>query len=128
MQVVVTKHHGLGNDFLVLDLGQLQSQKVEPSKVDWPSVAKLWCDRQSGVGADGLLLLTRVDDFKLKMQLFNQDGSRAEMSGNGIRCLAQAAFDADAHESAVSYTVATDAGDRVVDVEPVSNDQVNASV
>ncbi|NBQ45289.1 MAG: hypothetical protein EBU37_04405, partial [Actinobacteria bacterium] len=33
MQVVVTKHHGLGNDFLVLDLGQLQSQKVEPSKV-----------------------------------------------------------------------------------------------
>jgi diaminopimelate epimerase len=128
MQVVVTKHHGLGNDFLVLDLGQLQSQKVEPSKVDWPNVAKLWCDRHRGVGADGLLLLTRVDDFKLKMQLFNQDGSRAEMSGNGIRCLAQAAFDADAHESVVSYTVATDAGDRVVDVEPVSNDQVNASV
>ncbi|NBU60870.1 MAG: diaminopimelate epimerase, partial [Actinobacteria bacterium] len=78
MQVVVTKHHGLGNDFLVLDLGQLPSQKVELTKVDWPSVAKLWCDRQRGVGADGLLLLTRVDDFKLKMQLFNQDGSRAE--------------------------------------------------
>jgi diaminopimelate epimerase len=128
MQVVVTKHHGLGNDFLVLDLGQLISQKIDFSKIDWPQIAKLWCDRQGGVGADGLLLLTRVDDFKLQMQLFNQDGSRAEMSGNGIRCLAQAAFDADGHSSAVSYTVKTDAGDRVVDVEIVSHDEVRASV
>ena len=126
MQVVVTKHHGLGNDFLVLDLGQLQ--KLDQSKIDWPSVAKLWCDRQRGVGADGLLLLTRIDDFKLTMQLLNQDGSRAEMSGNGIRCLAQAAFDADNHATAVSYMVATDAGDRVVDVEPVTHDEVRASV
>ena len=128
MQVVVTKHHGLGNDFLVLDLGQLKSQQVDAAKIDWSSIAKLWCDRQGGVGADGLLLLTRVGEFKLQMQLFNQDGSRAEMSGNGIRCLAQAAFDADGHTSALSYTVATDAGDRVVDVEPVSHDEVRASV
>jgi diaminopimelate epimerase len=75
-----------------------------------------------------LLLLTRVADFKLEMQLLNQDGSRAEMSGNGIRCLAQAAFDADGHTSAVSYTVVTDAGVRVVDVEPVTHDEVRASV
>ncbi|MFM8722359.1 MAG: diaminopimelate epimerase, partial [Acidimicrobiaceae bacterium] len=106
MQVVVTKHHGLGNDFLVFDLGQLHSQQINPNKIDWSGVAKLWCDRQGGVGADGLLLLTRFSEFKLQMQLFNQDGSRAEMSGNGIRCLAQAAFDADGHNSAVSYTVA----------------------
>jgi diaminopimelate epimerase len=128
MQVVVTKHHGLGNDFLVLDLSQLNFQNIESSSIDWSQIARLWCDRNGGVGADGLLLLTRVDDFKLQMQLFNQDGSRAEMSGNGIRCLAQAAFDSDGHESAVSYTVATDAGDRVVDVEPVSQDEVRASV
>jgi diaminopimelate epimerase len=128
MQVVVTKHHGLGNDFLVLDLGQLHSQQIDPAKIDWSGVTKLWCDRQRGVGADGLLLLTRVADFKLEMQLLNQDGSRAEMSGNGIRCLAQAAFDADGHTSAVSYTVVTDAGVRVVDVEPVTHDEVRASV
>lgn len=128
MQVVVTKHHGLGNDFLVLDLGQLPSQKIDAAKVDWSSVAKLWCDRQNGVGADGLLLLTRVADFKLKMQLLNQDGSRAEMSGNGIGCLAQAAFDSDGHETAVSYTVATDVGDRVVDVEPVTHEEIRARV
>jgi diaminopimelate epimerase len=128
MQVVVTKHHGLGNDFLVLDLGQLHSQQIDPAKIDWSGVTKLWCDRQRGVGADGLLLLTRVADFELEMQLLNQDGSRAEMSGNGIRCLAQAAFDADGHTSAVSYTVVTDAGVRVVDVEPVTHDEVRASV
>jgi diaminopimelate epimerase len=113
---------------LVLDLGQLHSQQIDPATINWSGVAKLWCDRQGGVGADGLLLLTRVDEFKLQMQLLNQDGSRAEMSGNGIRCLAQAAFDTDGHNSAVSYTVATDAGDRVVDVEPISHDEVRASV
>lgn len=129
MQVVVTKHHGLGNDFLVLDTSQISRESSSDlQKIDWSKVAQQWCDRQDGVGADGLLLLSRHDDFKLEMQLFNQDGSRAEMSGNGIRCLAQAAFDADGHEESVSYTVLTDAGPRVVDVESVLQDEVRASV
>lgn len=128
MQVVVTKHHGLGNDFLVLDTRQLVEVGRRNENIDWSKIAQAWCDRQNGVGADGLLLLTKIAEFKLEMQLFNQDGSRAEMSGNGIRCLAQAAFDADGYDSAVSYTVQTDAGDRVVDVEPVSHDEVRASV
>ena len=129
MQVVVTKHHGLGNEFLVLDVAQLAAEpNLDATKIDWSNTAQQWCDRQDGVGADGLLLLTRHEEFKLEMQLFNQDGSRAEMSGNGIRCLAQAAFDADGYSESVSYTVATDAGIRVVDVEPVSQDEVRASV
>jgi len=129
MQVVVTKHHGLGNEFLVLDVAQLAAEpNLDSTKIDWSNMAQQWCDRQDGVGADGLLLLTRHEEFKLEMQLFNQDGSRAEMSGNGIRCLAQAAFDADGYSESVSYTVATDAGIRVVDVEPVSQDEVRASV
>jgi len=128
MQVVVSKHHGLGNDFLVLDTGQLAESNIAQTKLDWPMVARDWCHRDHGVGADGLLLLTRLDDFKLKMKLYNSDGSTAEMSGNGIRCLAQAAFDADNHETPVSYTVTTDNGDRIVDVRPVSPEQVLASV
>ena len=128
MQVVVTKHHGLGNEFLVFDTRQLAESGRIDENIDWSKFAQSWCDRQNGVGADGLLLLTKIAEFKLKMQLFNQDGSRAETSGNGIRCLAQAAFDADGYDSAVSYTVLTDAGDRVVDVEPVSHDEVRASV
>ena len=129
MQVVVTKHHGLGNEFLVLDVAQLAAEpNLDSTKIDWSNMAQQWCDRQDGVGADGLLLLTRHKEFKLEMQLFNQDGSRAEMSGNGIRCLAQAAFDADGYSESVSYTVVTEAGIRVVDVEPVSQDEVRASV
>lgn len=128
MQVVVTKHHGLGNDFLVLETSQISQQIMQSARIDWASIAREWCNRESGVGADGLLLLSRTGKLKLSMQLFNQDGSHAEMSGNGIRCLAQAAFDADGFDEQVSYTVATDAGDRVVDVESVSSDEVSASV
>jgi len=128
MQVVVTKHHGLGNDFLVLDTLQFADSKIDPAKIDWPAIARDWCNRDNGVGADGLLLMTRLDEFKLQMKLYNADGSTAEMSGNGIRCLAQAAFDADNHDSPVSYIVATDNGDRVVDVRPISPEQVLASV
>lgn len=129
MQVVVTKHHGLGNDFLVLETSQIEAvPDIEITKIDWPSIAKQWCDRETGVGADGLLLLSRRGEFKLTMQLFNQDGSRAEMSGNGIRCLVQAAFDRDGCDEPVSYSVMTDAGERVVDVQPVSHEEVIASV
>jgi len=129
MQVVVTKHHGLGNDFLVLETSQIEAvPDIEITKIDWPSIAKQWCNRESGVGADGLLLLSRRGEFKLTMQLFKQDGSRAEMSGNGIRCLVQAAFDRDGCDEPVSYSVTTDAGERVVDVQPVSHEEVIASV
>lgn len=129
MQVVVTKHHGLGNDFLVLETSQLEfASEITLEKIDWSSIAKQWCNRETGVGADGLLLLSRRGEYKLAMQLFNQDGSRAEMSGNGIRCLVQAAFDRDGRDEPVSYLVATDAGERVVDVQPVSHDLVTASV
>lgn len=129
MQVVVTKHHGLGNDFLVLETSQIEAvPDIEITKIDWPSIARQWCDRETGVGADGLLLLSRRGEFKLTMQLFNQDGSRAEMSGNGIRCLVQAAFDRDGCDESVTYSVMTDAGERVVDVQPVSHEEVIASV
>jgi diaminopimelate epimerase len=72
--VRLAKHHGLGNDFLVgIDVA-----------VDAP-MAKALCDRRRGVGADGLIGYAGG-----RMTLFNADGSRAEVSGNGIRCLAQA--------------------------------------
>ncbi|MFM8483253.1 MAG: diaminopimelate epimerase, partial [Actinomycetota bacterium] len=73
----LTKHHALGNDFLVLDRGTL-SDGPEP---DWPDLAHRWCDRRTGIGADGLLILDVVNAGHLAMELFNADGSRAEMSG-----------------------------------------------
>jgi diaminopimelate epimerase len=77
------KHHGLGNDFLVTFVDDLP---------DSPGpLARQLCDRRTGVGADGLLFgLPGSGGNDLKMVLFNADGSRPEMSGNGIRCLAHA--------------------------------------
>ena len=105
----LTKHHGLGNDFLVL-LDLDGTQPVSPDQ------AVALCDRRTGIGADGLLLVTPgVDGADVTMRLHNADGSRAEMSGNGIRCLAQAVFQADLAPPP-ALRVATDAGVRTVTV------------
>ncbi len=81
----LTKHHGLGNDFLVvIDHGGRSS--LSPDDV----VAA--CHRTRGVGADGLLVLSDSPEADLEMVLRNADGSRAEMSGNGICCAGQAAL------------------------------------
>ena len=130
-QLSVTKHNGLGNDFLVLDRREASAlSNAQVSEIDWPNMARNWCNRKTGIGADGLLLLGRIDANTLTMRLFNSDGSLAEMSGNGIRCLAQAAHMADGLTSEVEYAVTTDAGERRVVVTPQANDPltVDASV
>lgn len=131
IQLSITKHNGLGNDFLVLDRRQVDVlSDAQVAEIDCPNIAREWCNRKTGVGADGLLLLGRVDTNTLTMRLYNSDGSLAEMSGNGIRCLAQAAFMADKLTTEVAYTVMTDAGERRVVVTPQKNDPltVDASV
>jgi diaminopimelate epimerase len=76
------KWHGAGNDFLV--------EVSEHGSAPWwgPARAKAVCDRHFGIGADGLLLASVGSE--VAMTLYNADGSTAEMSGNGIRCLAAA--------------------------------------
>lgn len=112
----LTKHHGLGNDFLVLlDQGG-----------DADLAVRL-CDRRFGVGADGLLLgLPGDEEHDLVMRLHNADGSVAEMSGNGIRCLVQAAVQAEWVEHGKVY-VATDAGTRVVDIHGTDDPSVDVA-
>ncbi len=79
----VTKHHGLGNDFLVL------LDRNGDTPID-EVLTRSICDRHRGIGADGLIRVTRNDRGRFQMELRNEDGSRAEMSGNGISCMAQA--------------------------------------
>lgn len=117
----LTKHHALGNDFLVLDKGQLRNGAT----VDWPRLARTWCDRRTGIGADGLLLLEVRDRTHLTMELFNADGSPAEMSGNGIRCLVQAAdriLLASGQAGGQIFEVETAAGTRSVDIVGTRSD------
>ena len=118
----LTKHHGAGNDFLVLvDL-------EDTAPVD-PELVRALCDRRFGLGADGFIrILDGGDQADLAMDLHNADGSVAEMSGNGIRCLAQAAMAAGLVHPP-TFTVATPAGTRTVHYRPgVSSDTAEASV
>ena len=82
----LSKHHGLGNDFLIA-LGM-----DNPDLVPSAQTAHALCDRHRGIGADGVLWgLDPLDPANdLSMVLHNADGSVAEISGNGIRCLGQA--------------------------------------
>ncbi len=82
----LTKHHGLGNDFLVA-LAQ-----HTPGLLPDPDRARRWCARREGIGADGVIYGLEAADpgNDTCMVLLNADGSEAEISGNGIRCLGQA--------------------------------------
>jgi diaminopimelate epimerase len=104
-QLTLTKHHGLGNDFLVA---------FDPGVGDLPALARRLCDRRRGVGADGLLIAESADGYAAQMTLYNADGSRAEMSGNGIRCFAQAL--ATRRGDLSDLLILTDAGDRLVEL------------
>jgi len=82
MVVRLSKHHGLGNDFLVA--------LVDHLPLDAADLAIAWCDRRTGIGADGLIFGLPSDGLGTVMRLLNSDGSPAELSGNGLRCFAQA--------------------------------------
>lgn len=114
----LTKHHGLGNDFLVL----IDENGAQPIDAD---LARRVCDRRTGVGADGLLRAgPGTGGSDVTMQLHNADGSQAEMSGNGISCLGQAVVMAGL-VSGPAVTVHTDAGRRTLDVEPTADGAVH---
>ncbi len=83
-----TKMHGLGNDFMVLDLIS-QHAHIQPKH------AKAWGDRHTGVGFDQLLLVEAPSnpDVDFRYRIFNADGSEVEQCGNGARCFARFVID-----------------------------------
>ncbi|HWR24363.1 MAG TPA: diaminopimelate epimerase [Feifaniaceae bacterium] len=80
------KVHGLGNDFLLIDA-------VQAPKRDYNAIAPVLCHRQTGVGADGLLLALPSSVCDVQMRIVNGDGSEAEMCGNGIRAFAKYVYE-----------------------------------
>ncbi len=81
------KMHGAGNDFVMLDGFSVSL----PDDFDFAEAANQLCRRHFGVGADGLILLDRLDEADVRMRMWNPDGSE-DMCGNGLRCAAQLAF------------------------------------
>jgi diaminopimelate epimerase len=111
--LTLTKHHGLGNDFLVLFDGA--------GDVSLATLAVRLCDRTRGIGADGLLVGSPAEGYDARMVLYNADGSHAEMSGNGIRCFAQAVAARQGHLD--TQTILTDAGPRRVELQATEDPQ-----
>jgi diaminopimelate epimerase len=102
---VLTKSHGLGNDYLVADPAELPFT-VTPERL------RLLCDRHIGVGSDGLLLL----DGEMGVRIFNPDGSEAEKSGNGLRIFARWLYDTGRVRSE-RFSVHTLGGEAAVEVQ-----------
>ncbi len=101
-----TKAHGAGNDFLIVASNAVESI---PSP-EWPEWIVRICDRHTGVGADGVLLLTTPGSSgaDADLRIFNRDGGEAEISGNGTRCAA--AFLVEAGRCGPRLAIRTGAG------------------
>ncbi|MGH8978384.1 MAG: diaminopimelate epimerase [Acidimicrobiia bacterium] len=119
----LSKLHATGNDFLV----RLAVDRPDAGDLDKRTVAAL-CDRHRGIGADGFITVTAGrDGADVTMALMNADGGSAEMSGNGIRCLARVVADAGLAR-ADSLVVDTGGGRREVRLERAGDEVVAAEV
>ncbi len=85
-----TKMHGLGNDYLLINCID-NKNIIEEQNI--PPIARYLCNRHFGVGADGIILINKSNIADFKMNIYNQDGTEAEMCGNGIRCFAKYIYD-----------------------------------
>lgn len=86
MKMKFIKTHGLGNDFVLMD-----GRRETPW--DMPALSKRLCERRTGIGADGLVFIRPSKTADIRMQIFNSDGSEAQMCGNAIRCFARYAYE-----------------------------------
>jgi diaminopimelate epimerase len=105
MKIDFVKMHGLGNDFILIDC--LNKSLGDSSFLSY--LAKKLCDRNFGIGADGLILILPSSKADLRMRIFNSNGSEAQMCGNGIRCFAKYAYE-NKLVSKIKFTVETLAG------------------
>ena len=109
----VTKAHAYGNDFLLIDERSpvLQSGAADPV----PELVRRLCARHTGVGGDGIVLYA-LDGHGATMRLFNADGSRSELSGNGLRCLAALIAQRRRVPVTSSVSVDTSAGNKTLEL------------
>lgn len=103
-----TKMQGIGNDYVYVNC--LQETIENPSEL-----AKKISDRHYGVGSDGLIMINPSDKADFEMEMYNADGSRGEMCGNGIRCVAKYVYDYGLTDK-TSISVETLAGIKCLDL------------
>ena len=108
MRFPFTKMHGIGNDYVYVDA--FRTTLPDPA-----AAARAVSPRRTGIGSDGLILIAPSEIADCRMEMYNADGSRGEMCGNGIRCVGKYAHD---HGIATreQITVETDAGVKTLDL------------
>lgn len=103
-----TKMQGIGNDYVYVNCFR---EKIDNP----PELAKVISDRHFGVGSDGLIMINPSDKADCEMEMYNADGSRSEMCGNGIRCVAKYMYDYGLTDK-TSISVDTLAGIKYLDL------------
>ena len=83
-----TKMHGCGNDYIYVD-----GSKEKVREKDKPELVRRLSDRHFGIGGDGVIFINPSEEADFEMEMYNMDGTRAEMCGNGIRCVAKFVYD-----------------------------------
>ena len=106
MRLIVEKYHGLGNDYLVYDPNK-NKMELNPANV------QLMCNRNFGVGADGVLEGPVISEDRISMVVWNPDGSIAEKSGNGVRIFAKYLKDAGYVQKKV-FTIYSSGGEAAI--------------
>jgi len=114
----ITKMHGAGNDYVYVDCR-------EQDLADPPRVARAVSRRHHGIGADGLILIRPSTLAHCRMEMYNADGSRAEMCGNGIRCVGKFVYDRGLKENPLR--VETDDGVKTLALALGADDRVAAA-
>lgn len=115
------KMQGTGNDFVLIDC--MENEFEYRLSV----LSKYLCDRHYGVGADGMILIEKSDVADFKMRIFNQDGTEAEMCGNGIRCFAKYVFEKDKIDK-TEFLIETAAGIKKVKLELENKKVISVTV
>jgi len=108
-KIEFSKLNGQGNDFIIIDSFttdmDLSSQQIGSM-----------CDRNFGVGADGLILVKKSGSSDFYMDYYNQDGSRVEMCGNGIRCMSKFIYDMKLSAKDI-FSIDTLAGEKIIEID-----------
>ncbi len=116
-RAVFYRGHGLGNDYVALELDALPFNLTPPA-------VRLFCDRHAGVGSDGILAAVPSEAADFGLRIFNPDGSEAEKSGNGIRIYAAYLLDRSRVRIGTPFTVETPGGIVRVRIVDESDDGV----
>lgn len=110
-----SKYHGLGNDFIIVDLRPGRAEE-DIARVQEPELVRALCDRRFGVGADGVLAILPGEQADARMRVLNADGSEAEMCGNGLRCVVKHLYERDPQARRDVLVIDTGAGPLSCDV------------